>query len=271
MPNFSFPYKWRDINDANVDILLDALIRKDYNKAENLINNGMRLEDIDEGTFHRALYEFLADYEMMNFLVGHGFNFIHFRYANCCDEKSRIWGIVARAYSLNRIDIVELLFSVGFSPLRGGENFWIGNENEPRVFWKYVLLERCDKEIIDLMLSYGESPDYIGVYVDYPDYDQRANNYLKSKPKINWKGYALCSKWEDEIPEPSKPRIGFFTSKMKREILEEEYKKAYDEYLEKVRVRNDYINSITGEEWKLIEEYKEVSRLTSQYMSQMRR
>ena len=262
-------FKSKLINYIGKDTLLDALIESDYLKVESFIEKGKRFENIDEGLFQRALYEFLADYDMMLFLVNHGFNIFHFRHVFCRDDRGRAWGIVARAYFLNRRDIIDLLFSVGFNLLDSNEFFWMGNESVPRLLWKYVLLEKFDKEIIDLMLSYGE--DFSSTSIGYLDDDQRAYNYVNSNPKINWKGYALCSKWQQEIPEPIKPYFGIFTTKRKREALETLYNKEYEEYLEKVRVRREYINSITDEEWKLIDEQKEVERLANQYWIQMRK
>lgn len=247
---FIFPYKWKET--AKVNSLLEALINKNFSKAETLIKNGMSLKDIDDSTFQRCLYEFLNDYETMEFLIKHKFNKFHFKYISCLDENNYIWGLVARAYVLNRMDIVELLFSVGYDVFEQGQYIVNG---EGYLLWKYCFIKIFDKNLMDLLLSYGYDKKLILLHVDDSDFPNlHAANYIKSNPKINWKGYSLKTRWEDVIERPIMPKIGIFTSKEKERKIITEYNQAIENYNEQVRVQKEFIESITNEERELLEE-----------------
>lgn len=262
--NFIFPYKW--VEKPKLNALLIALIKKDFINAERLFSQGMRLEGIDESTFKRVLFEFLRDYDIVNFLVKNGFNKLHFPYIECIDANNRIWGLIGRAYNYNdskNKKIIELLFSAGFGLFEHGQ-YW-ASDGKYYQLWKLVLLSRFDSEFIDLMLSYGYTPELIMHFVDEPEYDQRACNYIKSNPPINWKGYSLNPRWNEEIAEPQKPHIGFFMSAKKKELLEKQYERDMHDYDNKKRVQKEFIESITPEEWKLKEEQEQIQRAAADF------
>lgn len=156
----------------------------------------MKLENINECTFKRALYEFVPDYEMMKFLINNGFDIIHFPDYYCLDEHSRGWGLTARAYSLGRKDIMELLLHAGFSIFLLNNFYWVGKEENPRIFRKYIIWQNFDKDIIDLMITCGESPDEIidCIHSECGSKDmlnQEAYQYITSK-------YALSSQQKSD-------------------------------------------------------------------------
>lgn len=265
--NFIFPYKW--VEKPKLNALLKALIKKDFTSAEKLFAQGMKLESIDESTFERVLFEFLKDYEIMNFLIKNGFNKFHFPYIECIDVNNRIWGLVGRAYNYNDIKnkkVIELLFSAGFNLFEHGQ-YW-ASDGKYYQLWKFVLLSRFDNEFIDLMLSYGYTSENILYYVDKPEYNQRACNYVKSNPPIDWKGYSLNPGWDEEIPEPQKPHIGLFMSTEKKEFLEKQYEREMYDYKNKKRVQKEFIESVTPEEWKLKEEQEQIQRAATDFWIQ---
>lgn len=262
--NRNFPYKWN--KEPKVNALLEAVIKKNWVGAENLMIRGMKLQDIDESTFKRALFEFAGDYETMEFLVKHGFNYFRFPHIYCVDDKNHIWGISARAYYLNNIRGVELLFRAGFSIFNSGQYYWLDNERSYPL-WKWVFLMNFDKEMMDLILSYGCPIDYIRIFVDDADYNPQAWNYLKNNPHIELKGYILHPRWGEEIPLPEKPKIGIFTSRKKAEQLEKRYEKEMYDYENKKRVQKELIDSITAEEWELIKEIRESQKFAMDYFA----
>lgn len=251
--NQNFPYSW--INTPNVNPLLAAMIKKDFKTAENLIKQGAEIADIDKATFQRALFEFLNDYETMRFLIKHKFKpFYYYGRVECQDEYGRLWGIIARVYFCRNKQVLELLLSVGFDYFSEGA-YW-GSDGKRYVLWKWVLLNGNDREFVDLLLSYGTLAKDILDWIDDPDYEPHNYgicSYLKSNPNIVWKGYALASNRFGEIPLPKRPYIGIFTSKRKKEFLEAEYERQMEEYRDKKRVQQEFLNSITQDDWKAIE------------------
>ncbi len=249
MSELYFPYKWKAFGSnydekPQMNPLLTSLIQKDFIGAKSLLAQGARFEDIHRKTFQRVLYEFLSDYEIMEFLVQNGFNRFHFSWIDCTDGIGRRWGIVARAYQNKRI--VALLFSAGFD-LRGNGMYWSGGTSQQLVRY---LQYHFDKEFIDLMLSYGK--DAMGLLSDllWDDTEEiyDTEKYLRSNPEVKWKGYALCDKWEEEIPEPPKPHYSLFLSKNKKEQLEKNYEKRMLAYMERKKVQKEYLDNITLED-----------------------
>lgn len=255
--SFEFPYKWED--KAIVNDLLDALIRKNFKKANKLIEQGDRLWNIDENTFQRALYEFLIDYDTVKFLVSNKFNIFCFQFIFCIDENNYMWGVVGRAYCTRDKRILELLFSAGFNLFYHGQYIINGKDYK---LWKYCLIDKFDKEIVDLMLSYGYDKEDILLFVDKPDFpNQDAANYVKSNPKVTMKGYALNRQWQKEIEKPKEIHIGSFTSKKKKLKLLHQYEEELHRYQEKKEVQKKFINNITSEEWNFIKEDREIREL----------
>lgn len=254
-----FPYKWKAFESdqdekPQVDPLLSSLIRKDFFSAKNLLEQGMRFEDIERRTFKRALYEFLADYELMSFLVRNGFDKFHFRNIDCTDDRGRRWGIVARVYFRKDKKVVELLFRAGFG-LFGNGMYWSG---EIDYQLSRYLQYHFDKEFIDLMLSYGMKACDVLSDMSYDDTEEihDTERYLKSDLEIIWKGYALCSEPDKEISEPLKPRFGIFTSIKQREHLEKDYERRMLAYMAQKRVQKEYLDSITLEDRIIMQEAK---------------
>ncbi len=238
--------------------LLAALIHRDFPLAEKLIAKGSRFENIEEYAFKKALFDFLKDYETMGFLTKNGFNRFHFPDTSCTDRQGRGWGIVARAYGLKDKRILELLFGAGFGLFRNGM-YWSGEKDYQ--LWKWVYY-KFDKAFIDLMLSYGYEIKSIFsdlTLFDEPEDVRAVTNYLNSNPIIEWKGYALCAKWDEEIPIPPKPHMGVFTSQKKKERLMEDYEKRVSNYMDQKRVQKEYMDSLTEEDWKLIRHQREMA------------
>ena len=196
--NFVFPYKWYygDIKPV-LNELLVALIKKDFAEAKKYIGQLDELtctsiHAISENpkllTFERCLYEFLADYDTMKFLVENGFNVKKFSKIQCNGAKE--WkGIVGQAYYANQdTRIVELLLSAGFTVFDHGG--FIGKDHIP--MWKAVMVYGFDRKIIDLMLAYGQSADDllddIKFSDDDPNYKSWAADYLRSRPSVVRKG-----------------------------------------------------------------------------------
>lgn len=230
--------------------LLEALVHKEFALAEKLIAKGNRLEDIEEYAFKTALFDFLSDYETMLFLTQNGFNRFHFPNVSCTDRKGRRWGIVARAYSLKDKRIIELLFRVGFGLFRNGM-YWSGEKEYQLSRWVY---SKFDKEFIDLMLSYGYEKESIlsdTTLFDNPEDVRAVDDYIRSNPHIEWKGYGLCGNWYGEIPAPVRPHIGVFTSKTKKEQLVQDYEKRLCNYMDQKDAQQKYIETLTEEDWKL--------------------
>ena len=75
--NQNFPYRW--VHTPNVNPLLAAIIKKDFKTAESLIKQGAEIAYIDKTTFQRTLFEFLNDYETMQFLVQHKFKPFYYK------------------------------------------------------------------------------------------------------------------------------------------------------------------------------------------------
>lgn len=268
MSEYTFPYRWD--KEAKVDALLNALIKKDFVCAERLIAQGMKLEKMDESTFKRALYEFLADYETMEFLVKHRFNKLLFPYISCVDGNQHIWGLVGRAYFLNDRKLIELLFSAGFDVFNQGD-YW-GEDTESLNLWSLVLLKKFDKELLDWMLGYGCPLDYIWIHINDPENRHKlVYEYLSGNPPIQWKGYSLCLNWRAEIPEPEKPHFKIFTSRAKREMLQKKYEREMYDYENKKRLQRKFIDDITQSEWLMIEEKKRAENMAHNYWMNLAR
>lgn len=234
--------------ELKMDPLLEALLKRDFDKAQDLISNqGMRLKDIDEVSFRRALYEFLKDYEMIVFLVKNKLNRFYFPRLDCLNGNY-IWGVIGRAYALKNYNTIEVLFSAGFNFVDYGQ--YISNKRAYEL-WKYVTRQMFDKKIIDLALSYGYDRGLLMSLIDSPEY--ASYRYLESDPEIEWKGYSLGA-FRQEVERPKEPHFGFFTSRKEKEYLTKRYEKQLRDYYEKNRMRDKYISSITQEEWALIRE-----------------
>ena len=249
---YYFPYKWKE--EPKCDVLLEAIIRKDFKSAEYLLSQGMKLEDIDESTFKRALFEFLTDFDVMNFLVNHNFNHIYFDEISCIDSNNYIWGLYARAYFLKRMDVVELLCSAGFDLFSNGQ-YIVDNDGDVKGYplWKHVFVRYFDKELLNLLLEYGYSRERILFY----DICDAARKYLESKPKVPLKGYALGS-YMIEPTKPEMPRKTLFMGKNKWNELLENYEYELWLYNEKVRERNKYLKKLTDNDWERIRYNEEV-------------
>lgn len=248
--DMKFQYKKEELKGTKINPLLEAIMHKDFDKATSLINKGMRLWDIDKDSFERALYEFLIDYDIVKFLVENKFNIFCFKHIYCVDENNYIWGIVARAYVSKNIKIVELLFLAGFSLFDYGQYIVKGKDYQ---LWKYCLVTRYEKEIIDLMLSYGMRKEDILFYVDNPDLtNQNAANYVKSNPNIIIKGYALNQFWKSELPTPQKPNIKIFMTKRSKELLQKQYEYNLYQYNELLKAQKKLIDNLSPEELDFI-------------------
>lgn len=250
-----------------VDVLLDALNKRDYGKAESLIQQGKRLHDIEEYAFEKALYNYLADYKMMEFLTQNGYNRFFIPHPKCWDERGRGWGVLARAYVLGEYRIMDLLFGAGFNMFIGNvggssEQYWVEGRDVPYPLWKGLFFHRFDKKVIDMMLSHG----YPAVNLDDPDYDQRIRDYIHGKPQIKLKSFAL-GHWQEELPVPKAPRFVFFTSRSTKDYLNKQYEQEMQEYEEQSKIRKKYIDGITKEEWKALEEQKKISLMATQAMA----
>lgn len=258
MSQYNFPYKWNCKNEIKVNALLDALIRKDFVRATELIAQGNRLWDIDKTTFERALWEFLTDYDVMKFLVNNKFNKFCFRSIECINQNNKSWGIVARAYIAGNKKIVELLFSAGFEII--GNGLYVGNDGNIHRLWQYCLVNRFDKDMIDMMLSYGEEPNSLLLIVDDDDLPNNyAATYIRSKKRIVLKGYGLAN-WEDEIKKPAEPKFGLFTSNTTKKEKMHQYEEDMQVYEKNVKVREKYLENISSEEWKFICEDRDLRK-----------
>lgn len=246
------------------DILLDALNKRDYGTAKKLIQQGKRVHDIEEYALKKALYSYLADYDMMKFLTQNGYNKFFVCYPACQDERGRTWGVLTRAYALGEYRIMELLFAAGFNVMDGCEWYWFESKEEPYPLWKVLFAQKFDKKVIDMMLSYGCPP----IEFDNPYYDERVRNYIRSEPQISLKGFSL-GPWQNEIPVPERPYIGFFTFRSTRDYLKRKYEREMQKYVEQSEARKKYIESITAEEWKALEEHRQISRLADQALANM--
>lgn len=215
----------------------------------------MRLHNIEEDAFKKALYNYLADYEMMKFLTQNGYNRFFFLHGGCKDERGRLWGVVTRAYILGgEYRIMELRCGAGFDISFGfNEIYWVEGREKPYTLWKYLCTQKFAKRVVDMMLSYGFAVSEF----DDPDYSENIRNYIRSNPQIKLKSYSL-GHWNKELPVPEAPRFGFFTSKSKREYLTKKYEQEMKEYEERSQIRKKYIDSITEEEWEALEEQRQI-------------
>ena len=246
------------------DVLLDALNKRDYDKAKELIRQGRRLHEIEGDIFETALYFYLTDYKMMEFLTENGYNIFFFHHSGCRDDRGRMWGILARAYVLGEYRVMELLFSAGFSVHGSNERYWVEGHEAPYPLWKGLFLNKFDKKLIDMMLSYGCPANKF----DNPDYDKRVRDYIHGKPQIELKSFSL-GPWNEEIPVPEAPRFSFFTLRSSRDYLNKKYEQEMQEYQEKTRVQKEYVDKITVEEWKALKEHRKISLMADRALANM--
>ena len=251
------------------DILLDALNKKDYGTAKELIQQGRRLHDIEEYAFEKALYSYLADYRMMEFLTQNGYNAFFFPRPQCRDGRERPWGVLTGAFVLKEYRIMDLLFGAGFNLFVGSwgngcEWYWVEGRDEPYPLWKWLFTQTFNKAVINMMLSHG-CP---AIEFDDPDYHDDVRRYINSKPQIKLKSFAL-GYWWNEIPVPKVPHFGLFTLRSTKEHLNKKYEEEMQEYEERSKIRKEYIDRITKEEWKAFEEQGKISRMATEALANM--
>lgn len=140
-----------------VDVLLDALNRRDYGKAKELIQKEKRLHDIEEYAFGKALYNYLADYKMMEFLTQNGYNAFFFPSPQCRDERGRTWGVLTRSCVLGEYRIMDLLFGAGFNMFvgwgSGCEWYWVEGREEPYHLWKWLFVQESNRYDVEPWIS----------------------------------------------------------------------------------------------------------------------
>lgn len=134
---YRWPYEWNGNNMATqkpvVNRLLKALIEEDYIQIKNLYEQeGASLQNSDQGTLSRIIYEKLSNYEFIEFLLRNELisSFIGMPGAvwlnSCTGPDGYSWGLLARAGVSHDYDVMELLALYRFentSYCIGGEGF----------------------------------------------------------------------------------------------------------------------------------------------------
>ena len=150
--NYQFPYTWSQENMTDVpkvNLLLKALIERNYVEARALVAKGASLDKIDTDTFKRCLYEFVEDTDLIKFLISLGFNGIYFNEnLDCVTPNGYSCGITGRAYQIGNSRVLNLLFANRFQP----GSFWLKGKNVDMV--KYAM-QTDDIELIKVLLCHG--------------------------------------------------------------------------------------------------------------------
>lgn len=267
--NYSFPYAWNQENMSStpkVNLLLRALIERNYREAQELLNSGATFHAIDNETFRRCLFEFVEDYKLMKFMIDNGFTGIDaYCYpsifkedSECIDPAGYLWSLVGRAYVLGKKNVMELLFTNGF---KGTKFYWKGNY----YFIPRYAMKNDDIGLIQLLLSHGYPKKKLIDSLNYGERDySKAYMYVMSNPTIQWKSYGL-GEIAGEVPVPEKPEFSRFTFKKKKQQLMADYNKSMINYQMEVEAKEKYIKTISKkdlekyyEDKKAEEEFKKI-------------
>lgn len=244
--DYKFPYVWNKENMSSspkVNLLLKALIERNYTKATELLNKGASFKKIHSETFRRCLFEFLEDYDLIKFMIDHGFTGLYFHeYPSisstenyeCIDRPGYGWSLTGRAFMLGKRNVLELLLKNRFKP----GQFWKNGDTYdiPR----YAM--RTDHiTLIDILLSHGYPSEKLLQQIPTGKHaESKACCYLLSCPDIKWKSYGQgCLEKDIEIPE--EPEFSVFMFKKTKEKLIVDYNRRLSNYYLEIQAKEKYI------------------------------
>lgn len=234
---YKYPYKWDYENTGGrpiVNLLLKALLERDFNGAQTYIQHGASLQEIDETTLKRSLYVFLNDYKRMEFLCKNGFNGILFPHINCIDQNGYCHDLTDLTYELQNWDVLDLLFANGF---------------DPSLDIKLASVVQKNATLIDLILSHGYPKEYFLSSIKYFVKDQEKNpmyQYIENRYITDFRSYGLGD-LHRKIEKPVEPKNHFYTSRRQRIYQKRKYYEQLHAYNAEIEARQKYIDNITYE------------------------
>lgn len=265
-----FPFDWTDglgQEKPCVNRLLQAIIRGDVKEMNMLFDKGATIDAMDDITFRVVINKVLSSYknryEIVNCLVGHGFNCLRTeagasKYNDDFGLTSGGYsvGLFALAYYNNDIKLAQLLIDNGFfemySTIRNNEYTGEGIDVRRKLFkqqidWnmiRYLLSQSLPKcEIIDGLARY---------------YSQDSARDVMENVKVKRIGFALDPCQYSEIEKPQLEKETFFN----RRKIREENALLMEDYEDRVHAQEIFIQKHYGTEtWKFIckkkKEYQE--------------
>lgn len=131
---YKFPFYWSTDGlpgQPKVNPLIRAMCEANLNSMEQLFASGASIDVLIEDeeycrTFQRVLYEVMGNYDIINSLVSHGFTNLFFEisnyatygkpfeYGECLNGAGYRWSMLARAWTLQAYDVMELLAKNSF-------------------------------------------------------------------------------------------------------------------------------------------------------------
>lgn len=217
--NAEIPYKWKwgwnteNMNSyPRVNMLIKAMLESDIPEIRRLFREGAAIEKTDDGTFCRAIYHVVSDYEVIECLVENGYECITHRlskHGGCINPEGYYCSLIERVWEIESYDVLDLLTQKGFSEDSVDHKMFCTDD----IYGMTILMENgySREKLLRLMRKYPES---------------KVTYHFKKNFLVQRKSMGLDNCKFSDIPRPEIKKLGIFNRKENRkynQIMEMDY------------------------------------------------
>lgn len=225
-----------------VNRLIAAMLDKNIQEMKRLFAQGATIENADEGTFERALYFVMDDYQLVELLLTKGLSqknpyFSKTLYIDeCIDETGYFTSLFARAWMVGAYDVMELLASHGIADTH------IHYKNKRYNLDEQIFMKDDIKTLIILLENGYLRSDLNDCMSQFPD--SKLTEYLNTHPVVRRKSNVLDRCRFGKIPEPYLEKPGFFN----RKKVEKKNNDLMADYYDRIRAQKEFYSQFSQEE-----------------------